>query len=61
MSKYYNLSQDSINLFNQIFDTKAFPLGINFAFIGHEEQKELIKITKSIKSLDVFVVGDKWK
>ena len=46
MSKYYNLSQDSINLFNQIFDTKAFPLGINFAFIGHEEQKELIKITK---------------
>jgi len=46
MSKYYNLSQDSINLFNQICDTKAIPLGINFAFIGHEEQKELIKITK---------------
>jgi hypothetical protein len=42
MSKYYNLSQDSINLFNQIFDTKAFPLGINFAFIGHLLQNELL-------------------
>lgn len=46
MSTYYNLSKDAIETFNTIFEQKAFPLGIGFMFVGSENQKELIKITK---------------
>ena len=56
MSKYYNLSQDTINTFNEIFDTKAFPLDMKFSFIGFEDQKELIKITK-IPDQYVFLIN----
>lgn len=46
MSKYYNLSEDAIKTFTDIFEQKAFPLGIGFMYVGCEDQKELIKITK---------------
>lgn len=46
MDKFYKVSEDSISRFNQIFEKKAFPVGVNFQFVGCEKQKELIKISK---------------
>jgi hypothetical protein len=46
MDKFYELSEESISRFNEVFEKKAFPVGIGFQFIGNEKQKELIKISK---------------
>jgi hypothetical protein len=46
MDKFYEVSEDSISRFNEIFEKKAFPVGVSFQFVGCEKQKELIKISK---------------
>lgn len=46
MSKYYDLSEDTIEQFYKIFDKKTFPVQVNFLFQGDEKQKKLIDITK---------------
>lgn len=46
MSKLYNLSDESISTFENIFNKKAFPINVGIQYIGSESQKELIKITK---------------
>jgi hypothetical protein len=46
MSKFYNLSDDAISRFEEVFNKKAFPLNVGFQYVGSESQKELIKITK---------------
>lgn len=46
MSKFYNLSDDTIETFKSIVSKKSFPFNINFQFVGSESQKNLIKISK---------------
>lgn len=46
MSKFYNLSDDTIETFKTIFSKKSFPFNLGFQYIGSESQKNLIKITK---------------
>ncbi len=46
MDKFYELSKDAIDSFLQIFNTKTFPVGIKFQFIGNSKQKEMIKVSK---------------
>jgi len=46
MSKFYELSQDSVDTFFKVFNKKTFPLSIKFQFVGCEKQKNLIKISK---------------
>lgn len=46
MDKFYEVSEDSIARFYEIFNKKAFPVSIKFQFIGNEKQKELIKVSK---------------
>jgi hypothetical protein len=46
MSKFYNLSEDTIQTFKTVFQKKSFPFNIGFQFIGSESQKNLIKINK---------------
>jgi hypothetical protein len=46
MSKYYDVSEDTIEQFYKIFDKKTFPVQVNFLFQGDEKQKKLIDITK---------------
>jgi Putative phage metallopeptidase len=46
MSKFYNLSDDAIEKFNDVFKKKAFPVDVRFQFVGIESQKSLIKISK---------------
>lgn len=46
MSKFYEVSSDAVDRFNEIFNKKSFPLAIKFQFIGSESQKTLIKISK---------------
>lgn len=46
MDKYYELSEESIEKFYEIFNNKSFPIGIGFQFLGNGKQKELIKISK---------------
>lgn len=46
MSKFYELSEDTIEQFNEVFSSKSFPIQVGFQFIGSEKQKQLIKISK---------------
>lgn len=46
MSKFYKLSDDTIQTFKTIYTRKSFPFNIGFEFVGSESQKSLIKITK---------------
>ena len=56
MSKIYELSEDTIDTFNSIFQKKSFPFNIGFQFIGSESQKSLIKISK-ISDQFSFILG----
>jgi hypothetical protein len=46
MSKFYNVSDDTEEIFNNIFKKKSFPVDVRFQFVGSESQKNLIKISK---------------
>jgi hypothetical protein len=46
MSKFYNLTDDTVQKFKQVFNRKSFPFNIGFEFVGSESQKNLIKIQK---------------
>lgn len=44
MDNFYQLSEDTISNFYEIFNKKTFPVSIKFQFLGDEKQKELIKL-----------------
>jgi len=44
--KFYELDDDTKSTFMKVFEKKAFPININFQFLGNSKQKELIKISK---------------
>jgi hypothetical protein len=46
MAKFYKLSDETVQIFKNIYIRKSFPFNIGFEFIGSESQKNLIKITK---------------
>ncbi len=46
MSKFYDISSDTQDVFFKVFNKKTFPLAIKFQFVGAEKQKSLIKISK---------------
>ena len=46
MSKFYKLSDETVQTFKSIYNKKSFPFNIGFEFVGSESQKNLIKITK---------------
>lgn len=46
MSKFYAVSDETINTFKSIFNKKSFPFNVGFQFVGSESQKNLIKISK---------------
>lgn len=46
MSKFYSLSEDTIEDFNAVYDKKSFPVNLKFQFIGSNKQKKLIQISK---------------
>jgi hypothetical protein len=46
MSKFYNLSEETIDSFKAIYDKKTFATNIGFQYVGSTAQKTLIKITK---------------
>lgn len=55
MDKYYELDEDTIKAFKDVFNKKAFPINISFQFIGCSSQKALIKISK-VSDLYEFVL-----
>jgi len=46
MSKFYEVSEDTEKTFFSIFNKKSFPVSVKFQFVGCENQKTLIKISK---------------
>jgi len=46
MSKFYEVSEDAVQIFEDVFSNKSFPIKVDFQFIGAEKQKQLIKISK---------------
>ena len=45
MDNFYELSEDTISKFFEVFNKKTFPVSIKFQFEGDEKQKELINIS----------------
>lgn len=43
---FYELSEDTITDFQDVFNKKTFPVEIKIQFLGTSKQKQLIKITK---------------
>jgi len=43
---FYEVSDDTITDFMEVFNKKSFPIKIDFQFQGHKKQKGMIKITK---------------
>jgi hypothetical protein len=56
MDNFYELSEDTISTFFEIFNKKSFPLSIKFQFVGDQKQKELIKVSL-INSKFSFLLG----
>lgn len=46
MSKFYEVSEDALKSFNDVFNKKSFPMSVGFQFVGSEKQKQMIKISK---------------
>lgn len=46
MDNYYEISEDTIDEFLEIFNKKSFPTKIEFEYQGYSKQKDLIKIEK---------------
>lgn len=46
MDRFYDLSEDTIQMFNNVVENKAFPVNLKFKFVGDSKQKKLIKIAK---------------
>jgi hypothetical protein len=46
MDVYYEVSDSSVETFNEVYDKKTFPVNVGFQFIGNSKQKSLIKIAK---------------
>ena len=46
MDKYYELQEETIDFFKNIFNQKAFPINLDFVFVGNSKQKGLIKLSK---------------
>ena len=46
MDRFYELSEDTIDDFMNIFNKKSFPISLKFQFIGDSKQKQLIKVSK---------------
>jgi hypothetical protein len=44
--KFYDLSDDVIATFNEVYNAKSFPINIGFKFLGASKQKQLIKLSK---------------
>jgi hypothetical protein len=44
--KFYELQDETIKKYNDIFNSKAFPVKINTLFQGNKKQKQMIKVAK---------------
>jgi len=45
---FYEVSEDTINDFFEVFNKKTFPVKIDFQFLGHKKQKGLCNICVDI-------------
>jgi hypothetical protein len=43
---FYELDQDTLDIFNEVYKKKYFSIELQFQFIGSSKQKELISIKK---------------
>jgi hypothetical protein len=56
MDRFYEVSEDTIETFNDVVNRKVIPVAIKFLFIGDSKQKSAIKISK-IPDDYAFVLG----
>ena len=46
MDRFYELSEDTISDFYEIFNKKSFPVSMKFQFQGDQKQKAIINVSK---------------
>lgn len=56
--KFYELGEDTIDVFKTILEEKAIPFKINTLFIGSTKLKKLIEI-KKLSDLQSYILGGK--
>ena len=56
--KFYDLSDDVIATFNEIYNAKSFPINIAFRFVGASKQKQLIKMKKLSDDIQYVIWKD---
>lgn len=54
--KFYELSDDVIATFKEIYNAKSFPINIGFRFYGKSKQKQLITL-KVLSEEDQYLLG----
>lgn len=60
MDRYYEVSEDVIDIFNEIYNKKAFTFDIGFQFIGDSKSKNVISIKTLTKDIS-FVLKKELK
>lgn len=58
MDNFYELSEDTINDFFEVFNKKTFPVEVKVQFIGAAKQKQLIKIAKLADDISFVLQKD---
>lgn len=58
MDNFYELSEETVSKFWEVFNGKSFPIKLDFGFLGIRKQKELIKITKLKDDISFLVKSE---
>ena len=58
MSKFYKLSDETIQTFLDIYNTKAIPINLGIQYVGSETQKHLIRISKMPDQFNFILTKD---
>jgi hypothetical protein len=52
---FYELQPETIKAFNDVFNSKSFPVKIDIQFFGNKKQKQMIKIAKIADDFEYLI------
>lgn len=57
MANYRELSEENMNLFNEVLNQTSIPQWINFGFLANDRQKEVYTISKASDKIEMLTNG----
>jgi len=55
--RYFEVSEEFIQFFNEIFNKKSFPIDIKFKFLGDTKLKKVVSLAKLSEKIQVITVA----